>query len=453
MDEHELESRLRARLHARFDRAEVPVELRDRVAESMRAGVRPVHRDVGRAPFALAAVLVVAVALAVGGPLRSMIGPAISPTPTASASPAVLPSSSPAPSSSPTASPAPTAVLPSGSVPPVSASTWTGLSIQALPDGPAGVSDVVGWSGGYLALGHASDTTPLPAWLSRDGRSWVALPADTFGVASLVSAASWGGGLIVATTDATGTEAVRISHDGLSWSTAATPLLRVGRDGSITGNGTGLVACLDDPQVMVAFSADGFSWDPITIPGTNRWSCQAVAAFGQTFVIVGYVGGQDPSTPATPVAWWSTDGRHWTRATVQAQPEDGFVRLAGGSEGLVAISTQPGYTPGTAHFWTSTDGRTWKLSTADPLGILEAGEGVGGANGTFVGDGNRLLVYSNRGVDQPIEYWASLDGSHWTKLALSGDTNAALTRPAPFLLHDGVFFAGDQGSAVGQATP
>jgi hypothetical protein len=56
------------------------------------------------------------------------------------------------------------------------------------------------------------------------------------------------------------------------------------------------------------------------------------------------------------------------------------------------------------------------------------------------------------GSSKPTEYWVSFDGTHWTKLALAGDTAAAAAgQVTPFLLRDGVLFSSDQGSWLGTA--
>ncbi len=443
MDDREFEALLRARLHARFDRAEPSAALRERVADTMRGDARPVGWNLVRALFAAAAVVVIVVVLAINGSLGPQTVPGGTPTP----HPSVSPTASPSPS------PGPTLPLPSGSMPPISSAPWSGLRLTPLVGGPVQVSSVVAWSGGYLAIGQPSDKVSLPAWLSRDGRSWVGLPAETFGPASQVEAAGGPNGLIVVLVDANGQVTVRYSSDGLTWSTAGSPPIATTGHGAMGGNATGFVACLQDPRYALAFSTNGSAWAPIALPGTNAESCRAVTSFGDTFVAVGYLGSIAASTPATPAAWWSTDGRHWTRATVQAQPGDGFVAVQSGSAGLVASSLQPGYTPGTAHFWTSPNGRSWKVSTADPLGVASQGEGIGSANGTFVGDGTRVLGYGPRASGQPTEYWVSLDGTHWAKLALAGDTAAAAAGQAtPFLLRDGILFSGDQGSWFGTET-
>ncbi|HEY5436544.1 MAG TPA: hypothetical protein VIK13_15040 [Candidatus Limnocylindrales bacterium] len=331
-------------------------------------------------------------------------------------------------------------------MPPVSTAVWSGLRLQPLEGGPVSAQSVVAWSGGYLALGQTSFQASLPAWISRDGRSWVALPADTFGPAIIALAAPCADGVVVAVQSKTGDTTVWHSTDGVTWTSNAAAQMRLNRDSDLVGNQSGAVAILEGSPYRIAFSADGVTWQTVSLPGSPAFSVQGVAAFGTGFVAVGDAG----PTPGSPVAWWSADGLHWTRAAVQAHPGDGFYNVHAGTDGLVAISSTGG-TPGRNTFWTSPDGRSWKVSTADPLGVIGVGVGVGeGANGLFAGDGTRLLGHGIRAANQPTEYWVSLDGIHWTKLVLAGDTAAAMGGQAtPFLMRDGVLFSGDQGSWFG----
>jgi hypothetical protein len=361
----------------------------------------------------------------------------------------VTPSPMPVPSASPVVA------APSGSMPPISITPWTGLQIAARPSGPVSARSVAAWSGGYLALGATSAQGQLPGWISRDGRSWVALPAEMFGPASVALAAACANGILVAVQSPTGQTTVWRSSDGASWTSSPAPQMRLSQDSDLVGGRWGALAILQGSPYRIAFSADGITWQSVSLPGDSAFSVQGVAAFGAGFVAVG-----DEGTPfgspktGSPVAWWSADGLHWTRAVVGPHPGDGFVDVHAAAKGLVALSTTGG-TPGLNSFWTSPDGRSWTVSTADPLGVLGEGfmAGVpGSANGLFSGDGARLLGYGVRAASQPLEYWVSQDGAHWTRLALTGDTTAALAgQVTPFLMHDGVLFSGDQGSWFGTA--
>ena len=163
--------------------------------------------------------------------------------------------------------------------------------------------------------------------------------------------------------------------------------------------------------------------------------------------------GDDGGPTRSPVAWWSGDGLHWTRATVEAHPGDGFAAVYSAESGLIALSST-GDVPGRTSFWTSADGHAWKLSSANPMGVIESGEGVGSANGVFSGDGARLLGYDPGATASSAVYWTSLDGTNWTRLSVTGDTTvASILDLVPFLLPDGILFNGDNQNWFGAAVP
>ncbi|HEX7472057.1 MAG TPA: hypothetical protein VF323_03170 [Candidatus Limnocylindrales bacterium] len=380
---------------------------------------------------AMAAVLIVAVGLGLGlRPGGFLSSPGVSPTAGASPTRSAPPSSA---SASPT--PTPSMPVPSGSVPPISDSTWTGLRLQALEGGPVNAQSVVAWSGGYLALGLASVQGELPAWISRDGRSWVELPAGTFGPATLALAAPCADGILVAVQSYSGQASVWHSTDGVTWTSRPSPPMRLARQTDLAGSATGVLAVLEGSPHPIGFSTDGVTWQEVSLPGSTTSSVGGVASFGTGFVAVGGV------TPAgLPVAWWSGDGLHWTLADVQGYPGTGFVDVRAAGGGLVALSSTA-QVPGQALFWTSTSGRSWAPSTANPLGILKQGPANASVNGLFSGDGTRLMVYGTLTPDIHTGYWVSLNGTDWTKLALTGATAAAISGQAtPFLLRDGVLF-------------
>jgi hypothetical protein len=214
--------------------------------------------------------------------------------------------------------------------------------------------------------------------------------------------------------------------------------MRIARAGDLAGNGSGAVAILATSPAEMAFSADCVTWQTVSMPGSSAASPQGVATFRSGFVAVGDM----DATRRSPVAWRSTDGRHWTLAVTEAHAGDGLYSAHAGEGGLVGESTTA-EVPGRTSFWTSADGRSWKVSAADPLGVFQDGEGAGSANGSFSGDGTRLLGYGSRAFGQPTEYWTSPDGTHWARLALTGDTGPSLAgQTDAFLLRDGVLFSG-----------
>ncbi len=445
MTDNELEQHLRNHYRS-LDPSTAPRGLALRIEDAM---TRPASRwaFLGRMPAVatgIAAVAVVALVVAFRpGGLLAPVGASPSPetpTPAASATPHPSPAISPAPT------PSPSLGVPGGSIPPVSTLPWTSLDLAPASGNPRPWS-VVAWSGGYLALGATTgDRSPLPAWISRDGRSWTTLPEGTLGSASSVLAAPAPDGILVVTESATGVTTAWHSADGTTWSSTPAPALRFGRESDIAGGPGGIVAVLAETRNRIDVSTDGRTWRAVSLPGPATAEVQGVAAFRTGFVAVGDTG----TGTGSPIAWWSGDGLAWSLATVQPHPDDGFSAVHAGGSGLVAISSTA-TVPGLASFWASSDGRTWSLAT-DPLGLWQQGEGAGSANGLFSGDGIRVLGYGIRADGQPTEYWTSLDGINWTQLTLTGDTSAATTGQVnPFLMRDGILFVGDGGPWFGSA--
>jgi hypothetical protein len=70
------------------------------------------------------------------------------------------------------------------------------------------------------------------------------------------------------------------------------------------------------------------------------------------------------------------------------------------------------------------------------------------------GPGTRLLGYGTRGTDPSTEYWTSLDATHWTRLAITGETTVtSVADLGPFLVPNGILFSGQGGAWFGAANP
>jgi hypothetical protein len=454
MDERDFEDRLKTRLHARFDDAEPAPALNERISLALRTA-EPRHLGPWlRAATAVAAVALIAAILAWNGVFGGVVIPGATPSAASSASARATPGSTSRPSSA-----VPT---PPGSVPPSTTAAWTGLSITRMSAGPTTVASIVDWAGGYLALPPTGDSSdpPISAWISRDGRTWVALPADqfnppgAFGLPSQEQAAPCLGGIVVATDTDKGQQTLWYSIDGRTWTARQAPLpLQLTGFGDfgnsmMAGNATGIVAVQAATEHSLAFSADCITWQAAVPPGATSSTISGVASVGQDFVAIDASG---TNNTGSPMAWVSADGRNWSTSTVQRLPGDAFIGALAGSNGLVAESFSGGV-PGLVTFWSSPDGRSWKTSKADPLGINQDGEGVGSAKGFFAGDGTRILAYGSRSGSQQTEYWVSMDGTNWTKLGLSGDTSSISSGLAkPFLLHDGILFNDGSQSWFGAA--
>ena len=467
MDERELEARLSRRLHARYDTGAAPAAIHDRVTRSLTPETGPAGAG-WLARFAwprqlVTVAAVVAVVALIALTLRFTqtpvpVTPGGSPTPSATSS-SVTPTSTPAP----TPTPGPT-------VPPVSTTTWTGLTVQVVAGAPAGITNLFSWSGGYLAIAQPDPNAAQTAWLSRDGRAWTQLPTSTLGLdsvpfpdgISVTAGSACGSGLVVSTQDTAGNNAVWSSGDGATWTKVNLPggPIQFASMGSaavaVTTTGSGSAGTTS----TVYDSSDCSNWAKVALPGPAGASASVVAAFGGAFVAAGGVGPVDGGPTTKPLAWWSTDGQHWTASSVASSPGFAFDELFAGPSGLLAETTDPGVTPGTTKLWTSSDGRTWKAQpdSFDPLGVQSTGEGVGNPNGSFAGDGNRLRLFGNRTFDgsAPNEFWTSGDALHWTKVSISGpDTTTVLASDTmnAFLMRDGVLFSDATGTWFGTATP
>ena len=441
MTDNDLEQRLRNHYRS-LDPSTAPRGLALRIEDGM---TRPLSRwaFLGRMPAiatGIAAVAVVALVIVFRpGGLLAPVGASPSPetpTPTASATPHPSPAVSPGPSQSP-----------SFAVPPVNTDPWVSLDLAPVSGNPQPGS-VVAWSGGYLALESVVGTQngiQAQAWVSRDGRSWRRLPDGTFGNVISIVAASTSDGIVVLATAPDGTGEAWRSTDGLTWTSSPAPAQRRIDTGYVAGGAGGVVVAVESQPASIERSTDGASWQTISMPTGDNVQVTGVAAFGAGFVAVGH----EFSVPDAPVAWWSPDGVTWNPAQVPQHPGEKFLEVHAAAGGLVAMSETIDYVPGSATFWTSADGKSWQIGQ-DPLGTWQQGEGAGNPNGFFVGDGTRLLGYGITADNQPTEYWISLNATDWTQLTLTGDTSAATTgQVTPFLMRDGILFAGDGGAWFG----
>lgn len=344
------------------------------------------------------------------------------------------------------AAPNPTPTLPAlrGSVPPIDTRAWTSLTLQRLEDGPSGNVGVVSWSGGYLAVGDPVSLTELPMWVSRDGQTWLRLKEQPLGIATGPTVARCGDLVLLAGTTRAGTMTLARSTDGITWTQGVLPEIGGSSIVTIIGGPVGALAILDGEPARVAFTTDGLTWQVAVLPGPSATTAIDAAPVGTGWAVVGRTSNTLSAQAGPLYAWWSADGSHWSQSTVPKRAED-FGSVTSGANGLVA-SAHDRYTPGLTTFWTSTDGHAWSPSAADPLGLITEGEGMGSANGMFVGDGTRILGVGSRTVQGPLEFWISSDAAHWTKLRIVGDSSVLTGKVPPFLMRDGILFVGPSGS-------
>jgi hypothetical protein len=243
--------------------------------------------------------------------------------------------------------------------------SWTspdGLTWQAhpkaFPRAPNGsgfdedwvqVTDVVAADEGWLAVGRRDpacqvdcglDPKRAYVWTSRDGASWTRVPDQKAFNAGGMDAVARGATGFVAAGVAGGRAAFWTSADGLKWS-------RVPDD-----------ALFHAPKDMGLTAID-------------------VAADGGLLVAIGTFSSQDA---ARVRAWWSADGRTWTKASVE-QPTDAVANgVTATPDGFLAPGWSVGcpggspVDPSSSHgaIWASNDGQTWRCDFPDvgPPGFI-----------------------------------------------------------------------------------
>ena len=358
---------------------------------------------------------------------------------------------------------------------------WSGLRWSAplgIPDASF-VTSMVSFDGALYAAGEAVSGTVAEAavWRSADGRTWTRLgrAGSQFAGAQMVvlvvtrdGLVAWGAdgqgacqGQGAAATCSPAPLMLWISPDGVTW----TPIA----DASPFAGAT-ISAIADGPAGLVAVGDTGWNAPAIWVSGTGAtWTrLELGAAFAQAHLSTvraagpGYVvgggtgsqqvsvtGGPDGTVPTTAAAWWSADGRTWTKASVEG-PGSGGSNLAmiyAGSEGLVAVGATSDGRDSAA--WTSPDGRTWV-----PIAASVSGAAPGAASlpsYTLADDGTHILAVAD--TSQPLlSYWVSTNGTDWRELALSGATATDPANAVPqqtgrwlrqvFLVPDGLVATG-----------
>jgi hypothetical protein len=379
---------------------------------------------------------------------RGSLGPPITPIPGSSPTLAgILPTSSPAvapPSTStPTALNATSALTTHGLL-----TSWTGFSWSS---GQKSASNAIGrvikWRGGYAAI----DTSSNPGralWTSSDGQVWTrvtALPPYWYELAASPN------GLVVIVVDygarsapdqtfptpAPYSAAVWTSSDGVTWQELGSPDIPCMV--SLAGTAAGLVATVAQPGSTgmcggadeVDFSNDGLHWTPMAVEPGIAWdtaSAPTVETDGSRFFLMGETTAalglrRDQaavvltSSMSRSYAWWSDDGRTWTRSGGSVGANG--TRIDFGRDGMVMTTNFTGFMPGGAGMAVSTDGgKTWAPdSNFGPLGAAQcSGECSTAADGVIGGNGTYLVAVKNGGT----QAWLSSDGVTWTQTPWSG---------------------------------
>jgi hypothetical protein len=263
--------------------------------------------------------------------------------------------------------------------------TWTPAAVDGLPLVNAAIGNPVAEPHGLLSFGvhgrlHCGtgegatcDPLPVAIWTSPDGRSWHGRAAPSVFDGATIAAVETGPDGIVAAGD-------------IGW---------------------------DHPAIW--FSADGQAWSRESLPAAlfRHASFSGLTLFRGRWVLTGQT---DPNKPAccagSPskelrgAAWFSADGKHWSRANVDSAAESSIGPPEAGSDGLAALGPTDDYSD-----WLSADGSSWRPGPGNPKSspATSDGERIIGAS---QGDGNELGL------------WTSTDGRSWQALADAGDASA-----------------------------
>lgn len=309
----------------------------------------------------------------------------------------------------------PSASAPSASQQPPS-EDWALITWSLTPaepfDGPGNqfLEDVTAWGEGFVAVGHECCGAPRTGlvWSSPDGRSWerVPDPEHVFQRATLDFLEAAGDQLVVGGRFGE-TAAIWLSDDGRDWrlATPGDPFDGGHVEGMAWGPAGLIVYGWQADHGVTWSSRDGISWEPDaatfrdsgpngpTIAGT-AWGYVATSAAG---------------------AWWSLEGRSWTRATVEDDARLG--RVIVGAGGLLATG-ETGPLPAnnfdlggpilSPEYWHSVDGRAWRR--------LPAFRQPAGLGDVLVSDGSRIVA-----VRSTREIRTSIDGLSWQTLEGTAD--------------------------------
>lgn len=233
---------------------------------------------------------------------------------------------------------------------------------------------------------------------STDAITWTTQSSGT--TQALVSV-TYGNGLYVAVGAAA---TLLTSPDAVTWTARSTGLNPVYSFRGVAFTKGQFVAVNNNTQLYL--SNDGLTWNPLTVAGMLQHE-QIVATPDKFIVDAWYRFGPGSSYP---VAWTSTNGLDWQRASSDAAQ---FKRLYAGEKhfalGFYAVPTK---------LFASTNGLTWDSSDL-PASFLGA-DVTHGANGYFcVGQLGNTLGLGVVGF--------SSNGTNWTAITNAGNTAVAIS--------------------------
>jgi hypothetical protein len=420
---------LRRRLAERA--SATPVPALGSIARSVAASPR---RRAGRWPIlgSVAACTIVAVALIGGLFNRTVPPPAVGPSIAATES---------AGSTSALASASPQAV---DQVAAWAAMDWRRLSNSEFPQvKSARVSDAVAFGDGFVAVGTNGSAGRI--WRSVDGMTWSTVDADWLSGLQPSRIVTVGDRLVLfgqregsAGGLARGTETWS-SSDGVEWVPGpAAPIASKGETArdftlEVVGGPLGVLVRGDDRTFLLG--PDLTAWTDVTYAWPADVEIRGLAAGDRTWIQPGATGIGDHGI-STGAIWTSTDGRTWSKATIEDpggvileafSVAGGFVAL--GSTANVGCRNCFGVFYTTSIGWFSADGNHWARMIGSGG---DHDDRIFGAQ--FAGDGRRLLAFADPGPQSPGSpppkpiISETVDGRAWTSIQI-GSTGALPAQP------------------------
>ncbi len=188
----------------------------------------------------------------------------------------------------------------------------------------------------------------------------------------------------------------------------------------------GFVAVVDDGGEagwpVVAFSADGSSWEQIDLPANEVglvFDVDVIAGPGGFVVHFDLIVEDSEGVPhVKPLVWFSDDGRNWVDTDL---PRRGSVTVASDGSGWMAMSGEPDEGP--ARVFTSGDGLHWTEINAEnppPAEVLALEMESWGVAPFAVSDDTWLLI-DRYGPAYPTAWVSTDNGTSWDEIVISND--------------------------------
>ncbi len=314
-----------------------------------------------------------------------------------------------------------------------------------------------------VAVGHVVPGFRAAVWTSADGRRWdrvADMPAaDDTPLAAVVAK----GSTIVAVGRHGTAPAAWTSADGLHWQETRLPVASAAGVSGTDAAGPVQAAAVAGGTV---FAAGGWAGQPNAVPSARFWVSSdgrnwtvaklapaeasdsrvvGVAAARGRFVAIGQAGPEGSPTGST--AWWSNDGRRWSRVPPVELPPDATLEGVGATPaGFIAVGSS--VARDRAVVWLSEDGRHWRSADDQPayhhfgLKVRMRGVAAGGPGLVVVG----VSLFGTQFGTATV--WVSVDGTVWQQVpdvpAFDGAEMNAIVAREDGLVAVGTWGAPDQ---------